>query len=312
MRRQGIAASGGVEEYRLLIGAPAGLGQEAVPGAVGHRGAICLMALGAARPATLGEHHSDRLGGHQVIFRQRPRFLSLNQRRAAIIAIGFRIGHQLVPDRLAQQLFTGENLLQFVPLGCQRILLAADLHFLQPRQLPQPGIQDVISLQLAQRKALHEHRLGLILGANDLDHLIQIEESNQQTIQQVQARQDLVQTELQAAAHGGHAEAQPLADHRMQALHRRTAIGANHVHVDPIGIFQIGRGEQVLHQLIGVHPIGTRHYDNTGRVLVIGLIAQIRHQRQLPGLHLRSDLLQHLGAGHLMRQCSNDDIAVVP
>src|SRR5690606_23322896 len=99
---------------------------------------------------------------------------------------------------------------------------------------------------------------------DDLDHLIQIEEGDQQTVQQVQTGQHLVQPVLQAPPYRGDAEAQPLADQRMQPLYRRTAIGADDVHVDPVAAFQIGGGEQVLHQLLGIHPVGARHYDDTG------------------------------------------------
>ncbi len=127
----------------------------------------------------------------------------------------------------------------------------------------------------------------------------------------MQTGQHLVQPVLQAPPYRGDAEAQPLADQRMQPLDRRTAIGADDVHVDPVAAFQIGGGEQVLHQLLGIHPVGARHYDDTGRILVIRLIAQVGYQRQLLGLHLRGDLLQHLGPGHLMRQCGDDDIAVI-
>ena len=312
MRHQGIAAPAGIEEYRLLVGAATGLGQEAVPGPVGQRRAIDLMPLGAAYPALVRQHHGYRFGGHQVGFRQGPGLLALHQRRTALVTIGLGVGNQLAPYRLAQQLLATQHLLQLVALLGQSILLTADLHFLQPRQLAQTGVEDVIGLQLAQGKAGHELGLRVFLITDDLNHLIQIEEGHQQAVQQVQSRQYLVQAELQAATHGGDAEAQPFAEQTAQILDRRAAVGADHVHVDPVAVLQVRGGEQVLHQLIGVHPVGARHDDHAGGVFMVGFIAQVGHQRQLLGLHLRGDLLHHPGAGDLVRQRGNDDIAILP
>jgi hypothetical protein len=44
---------------------------------------------------------------------------------------------------------------------------------------------------------------------------------------------------------------------------------------------------------------------------VVGLVAQVGDHRQLLGLHLRGDLLQHLGPGDLVRQRGDDDVAVL-
>ncbi len=67
----------------------------------------------------------------------------------------------------------------------------------------------------------------------------------------------------------------------------------------------------MLHQLVGIHAIGARDDDDTARVFVIGLIAQVSDHRQLLGLHLCGNLLQYLGAGHLVRQRRDDDIAIL-
>ena len=46
-------------------------------------------------------------------------------------------------------------------------------------------------------------------------------------------------------------------------------------------------------------------------MLVVGLVAQVFHHRQLLGPHLRGDLLEQLRAGHLVRQLRHDDLAVL-
>ena len=46
-------------------------------------------------------------------------------------------------------------------------------------------------------------------------------------------------------------------------------------------------------------------------ILVVGLVAQVLHHRQLLRCHLRRDLLEHLGAGRLERQLVDHDLAVL-
>ena len=193
----------------------------------------------------------------------------------------------------------------------QSILLATDLHLFQTRQLTQAGVEDVVSLVVAEAETGHQHLLGLLLGADDVDHFIEVEEGDQQAVQQVQTALDFIQAVLQAAAYGADAEGQPLAQQGAQVLQLRLAVQADDVDVDPVGAFQLGGGEQVLHQLVGIDAVGARNDDNTARVLVVRLVAQVGDHRQLLGLHLRGDLLQHLGTGNLMRQRGDHDVAVL-
>ena len=43
---------------------------------------------------------------------------------------------------------------------------------------------------------------------------------------------------------------------------------------------------------------------------MVRLVFQINHHRQLLFLHLCSNLLKDLGTGNLIRQCSNDNLAI--
>ncbi|MNJ24691.1 hypothetical protein D3C77_191150 [compost metagenome] len=67
----------------------------------------------------------------------------------------------------------------------------------------------------------------------------------------------------------------------------------------------------MLHQLVEVNPVGAGDDHDPARVLVVRLVAQVGDHRQLLGLHLCGDLLQHLGPGDLVRQRGDDDIAVL-
>ena len=113
-------------------------------------------------------------------------------------------------------------------------------------------------------RSYYEHRLGLVLGADDVDHLVQVEKGHQQTIQQVQPALHLLQPVLQPAAHGFAAEGQPFGEQLGQALNLGPVVHPQYVEVDPITLLQIRAGEQVLHQLLRVHPVGARHYDDAG------------------------------------------------
>ncbi len=64
------------------------------------------------------------------------------------------------------------------------------------------------------------------------------------------------------------------------------------------------------HQAVHIDAVGARHYHQTGRVLVIRLVAQVGHHGQLLGGHLPGDLLEDLGARGLVRQGCDDDLAV--
>ena len=146
--------------------------------------------------------------------------------------------------------------------------------------------------------------------ADYLNHFINVEERHQQTFKDVQALEDFFQTVVQAVTHGITTEGQPLRQDFKQVFHRRTIVQADHVEVDAVAFFQIGGGEQVVHHLLHIHAVGTRHDHQTGRVFMIRFITQIINHRQLFVTHLRGDLFQHARAGHLMRQRANHHRAV--
>ena len=302
-----VAAAAGIEEGDLLVAARAGEGKQAVTLAVVHRRRVDIVALGRAHPALLAEHHGHRFARRQIGFRQCLGGAARYQRRATGIAEFLRVGQQLVLDQLLQLRLAAEQRNQLVAFLGERVLLAADLHLFQPRQLAQAGFQDVVGLHLGQVESRHQHRPRLVLAADDADHLIQVEECHQQAFQQVQALLDLFQTMRQAAGHRVDAERQPLGQERLQALDLRAAVQTDHVHVDPEAFLQIGGRKQVTHQLLDVDPVAARKHHDPGRVGVVGLVADVLQPRQLFGPHLVGDLLDHLARRDLVRQARDDD-----
>ena len=108
--------------------------------------------------------------------------------RTAIISGGFGFFGRRLQQRLGTQ-----RLFQRVALGGQFRLFAADLHLLQFREVAQLQLQDGLGLLVAQPEARHQGRLGLVLVADDRDHLVDVEEGDQQAVEDVQAAQHLVQ-----------------------------------------------------------------------------------------------------------------------
>ena len=98
---------------------------------------------------------------------------------------------------------------------------------------------------------------------------------------------------------------------RLQAVDGRPAVQADHVDVHADGALEIGRREQVIHQRVEVDLAGLRRQHEARGILVVGLVAQVLHHRQLLGRHLRGDLLEHLRARGLERQLVDHDLAVL-
>ncbi|MNB94408.1 hypothetical protein D3C75_415590 [compost metagenome] len=240
-------------------------------------------------------------------------FGALDDRRPAVVTVGFGVLDQLGAHQFFQLGFAAQQGLQLGLFLEQLILLGTQLHLFQSRQLTQTGVEDVVGLNLAQGEAFDQFGPWLFLGTDDVDHFIQVEVGNQQTVQQVQATLDLVEAELQATTHGLHPELQPLDQQRPQVFQLRLAVQADDVDVDPVARLQLGAGEQVLHQRIVVEVFPRPRNDHDpARVFVVGFVTQVGNLRRLGrlGLHHRGDLLQHLGARDLMRQRGDDDVAV--
>jgi hypothetical protein len=54
-------------------------------------------------------------------------------------------------------------------------VLLADLHLLELAQRAQPHVEDGFGLRVGEREAGHQHRLRLVLLADDADHLVEVE-----------------------------------------------------------------------------------------------------------------------------------------
>ena len=85
-----------------------------------------------------------------------------------------------------------------------------NLNCLQPCQLAQANFKNVFGLAIAELKSSNEVSLWLIAIANDFDDLIDVEQNNLATFQNMNAGIDLTETMLGAARYRCNAEGNPL------------------------------------------------------------------------------------------------------
>ena len=70
-------------------------------------------------------------------------------------------------------------------------MLALDALFLELAQSTQAHIEDRLGLDVAQLEALHQLLLGLVLKANDPNHLVQVEIGDQEAVEDLEPGFDL-------------------------------------------------------------------------------------------------------------------------
>ena len=145
------------------------------------------MSLGRTDPAFFRQHNCHWINAEQFRFRKCLRFCTLNQWRTPCITMLQRHFQQFFSQQVFQFAGRFQDGLQLSALFCQFILLTADLHLFKTCQLAQAGIKDVIGLVFTESKALHQDFFRLIFRAYDVDDFVKVQESNQQTFQQVQA-----------------------------------------------------------------------------------------------------------------------------
>ncbi len=296
MGLQRVGTSQGREEHRLLVAAAMGVGQITVPRLVGEALHVHVVTLGGAHPALVGEDHGHRLARGELLLGQGHGGGALHQRGAAIVAVLLGVRQDLFLQQGAETALGTQDQFQLVALFGQFILLGAQLELFELGQVAQFELEDRLRLGLADVETLHHHPTRLFLGADDLDHLVDVEIGDQQAFEDVQAGQHLVEAILQAAAHRLATKAQPLGEDGLEVFDLGTVVQTQDVEVDPVVLLQVRGSEQVGHQPLHVHPVGARHDHQTGRVLMVRFIPQVGDHGQLLGHHLGGNLLHDLGA----------------
>ena len=119
----------------------------------------------------------------------------------------------------------------------------------QLAQGAQAHVEDRLGLDVGERQARHQHRLRLVLLADDADHLVEVEIGDQQAAEDFQPPVDLrpAGSASGAAAPRGDGRAIPAAP-RSATCTRGTRPRRQHVHVERDAAFELGQLEQRFHQ----------------------------------------------------------------
>src|SRR5690606_4292168 len=135
--------------------------------------------------------------------------------------------HRALEDRRAV-----EQLLQLLLLGAKLRQFLLDANRLEPGELAQPDLEDVLGLPVRQRKSFDERGLGLVGFADDADHFVDIEQHQLPAFEDVDPVLDLAEAMPATTGYGREAELAPFDQDLGQALLARPAIDADHHEVD--------------------------------------------------------------------------------
>ena len=259
------------------------------------------MAPGRADPPALREDHRDRLLLDHRVHAELDGRRRLGDRRAAAaergvfgVVLADRGQVALEPCALARG--RGEQLLELVLLLQQLVLLLAELHFLELAQAAQPHVEDRLCLTVGEPELGHHHRLGLVLGADDLDHPVEVEERDDVAFDQLEPVGDLLQPVAAAALQDVDLVRDPVRQQLVKAHHHRRARGVEHVEVEPEARLEIGELVERFLEQLGVDVAALGHEDDAD--VLVALVAHVLEDRQLAiGDELR-DLLDQPAFRH--------------
>ena len=147
-------------------------------------------------------------------------------------------------------------------LGAECVVLLADLEFLELAQRPQAHVEDRLGLIVGQVPARHHGALGLILLADDADHLIDVEIGDQVAAEDFQPLFDLAEAELRAADQHLAAVVEPFAQHALQRQHVRHLAARQDIHVEREAAFKLGELVERFHQQARIDRSALGHQDD--------------------------------------------------
>ena len=185
-------------------------------------------------------------------------------------------------------------------------MLAAEFHFFQAGQLAQAGVEDGVGLDVRQGEGLDQTGLGLLLIADDADHLVQVEVGDHQAVEDVQTRLDLAQPVAGAADQHVAAVIEEGSQGLLQVHDARRAARIKDVEVDAEACLQIGELEQALHQHLGL-DVAALGFEDQAHVLG-ALVTHVAQQRGLLGVDELGEAFHQVGLLHLIGHLGDDDL----
>ena len=212
------------------------------------------MPLQRTHPALFGHHDGDRLALDEGLLDRGEIVLGrVGKLGAALAERRLRPEHvahlaDLLADLGPLLGFRAEQRLDALQFAAKVLVLGADLHLLELAQGAQAHVEDGIGLDLGELERLHQDRLRLILGADDFDHLVDVQIGDQVTAEHFQAVLDLFLA-IVGAAHQHVAQmVEPFAQALGEPQHLGNPALHQHVEVQRNPAFQLGQPEQRFHQ----------------------------------------------------------------
>ncbi len=149
--------------------------------------------------------------------------------------------------------------------------------------------------------------LGIVLEADDADHLVDVEEGNEIAVQHLEAMLDLVQPELRAPHQHVDAVLEPLPQHARAATARWGSARAESTFM----LRPKRTSSSVSRNRLSISSIGSTARlfgSSTRRISSADLVAHVSQQRQLLLGQKVGDLLDQLRLLHLIGDLGDDDL----
>jgi len=120
-------------------------------------------------------------------------------------------------------------------------MLLPQLHFLELAQAAQPHVENRLGLAVGEAEFLHHRRLGLVFGADDCNHPVEIEEGDDVARDDFEPQRNLVEPVPGAPLENVDLARDPVRQQLPQAHHHRGAGRVEHVEVEREARFEIGQ-----------------------------------------------------------------------
>ena len=207
----------------------------------------CMPMTRARAYPTLIRHHD----GHRLVndFNLCDRPLLSLDKGSTLVTKRFGIRLDFLHHQPLEAVGVVEDVFEFRLILAQLTQLLFNLNGLQPGQLAQADFEDVLGLTLGQLEARDEGLFGFLALADDGDHLVNVQQYQLATFQDMNPVKHFAQTVLTALDDGVLAEANPFRQHAAQRLRHRLTINPDHGQVDAAGGLQAGVRQQLGDQL---------------------------------------------------------------
>ncbi len=178
------------------------------------------------------------------------------------------------------------------------------------RKLQQAHVEDCSGLPVGQDEFCDHRRFRLVLGTDDLDDPVEVEESDDVTCDELEPVVDFRDAMPRTADEDDDLMLQPFGEQLFQPHHLRCARRVEHVEIERETAFEVGQAEQSVLEHLGVDVAALGFEDDAQ--IPGALVADILEDRELlVGDQLR-DLFDQLALGDAVWNFADHELPVPP